>query len=139
MPILNRINGEHQDLSHGAPEGLGALLIFLAVSWTLAAVGEEIVYRSYLTLRISDMFGANTVGILAVVCCRRCSLGSPTQSEARSGSFSRFSMRFLQPPGIALQESVGGRPWPRIQQPHWSGQLLSCWPNVWTVVASNGR
>src|SRR5215207_5012277 len=127
MPILNRINGEHQDLSHGAPEGLGALLIFLAVPWTLAAVGEEIVYRGYLPLRISDMFGANTVGILAAVVLSSVLFGLAHTERARLGSFSRFSMRFLQPPGIVLQESVGGRPWPRIQQHHWSGQLLSCW------------
>ena len=69
MPILNRINGEYQDLSQfaGLQGNLGALLIFLAVSWTLAAVGEEIVYRGYLPLRITAVFGANTVGILAAV------------------------------------------------------------------------
>jgi hypothetical protein len=50
MPILNRIAGERQDLSQfaGLQGNLGALLIFLAVSWTLAAVGEEIIYRGYL-------------------------------------------------------------------------------------------
>ena len=69
MPILNRITGERQDLSQfaGLQGNLGSLLIFLAVSWTLAAVGEEIVYRGYLPLRITDVFGANTVGILAAV------------------------------------------------------------------------
>ena len=69
MPILNRITGERQDLSQfaGLQGNVGSLLIFLAVSWTLAAVGEEIVYRGYLPLRITDVFGANTVGILAAV------------------------------------------------------------------------
>jgi hypothetical protein len=37
MPILNRITGERQDLSQfaGLQGNLGALLIFLAVSWNL--------------------------------------------------------------------------------------------------------
>jgi membrane protease YdiL (CAAX protease family) len=49
-PILNRITGEQQDVSQfaGLPGNPGALLMFLAISWTLAAVGEEIIYRGLL-------------------------------------------------------------------------------------------
>ena len=66
-PILNRITGEVQDLSQfaGLQGNLGALLMFLAISWTLAAVGEEIVYRGYLPLRITESIGHNTAGVLA--------------------------------------------------------------------------
>jgi uncharacterized protein len=69
MPILNRVTGERQDLSQfaGLQGNLGSLLIFLALSWTVAAVGEEIVYRGYLPTRTTDICGINTVGILTGV------------------------------------------------------------------------
>jgi uncharacterized protein len=65
-PILNRLTGERQDLSQfaGLPGNLGSLLVLLALSWTLAAVGEEIVYRGYIPRRVSDVFGQNTAGLL---------------------------------------------------------------------------
>jgi membrane protease YdiL (CAAX protease family) len=68
-PILNRITGEQQDVSQfaGLPGNVGALLMFLAISWTLAAVGEEIIYRGYLPLRITESIGRNTTGVLAGV------------------------------------------------------------------------
>ena len=68
-PILSRISGERQDLSQfdGLQGNLGSLLLFLALSWTLAAVGEEIVYRGYLPLRIADIFGGTGVGVFAGV------------------------------------------------------------------------
>ena len=40
------------------------LLILVALSWTLAAVGEETVYRGYIPTRIADVFGQKRVGIL---------------------------------------------------------------------------
>jgi uncharacterized protein len=66
MPILNRMTGEAQDLSQfaGLHGNLGSLVIFLALSWTLAAVGEEVVYRGYLPLRITDIFGGERAGIV---------------------------------------------------------------------------
>jgi len=64
-PILNRLTGERQDLSQfaGLQGNLSSLLVLLALSWTLAAVGEEIVYRGYLPRRVSDVFGENTTGL----------------------------------------------------------------------------
>jgi membrane protease YdiL (CAAX protease family) len=38
--------------------------VLLALSWTVAAVGEEIVYRGYIPRRVSDVFGENTTGLL---------------------------------------------------------------------------
>ena len=64
-PILNRLTGERQDLSQfaGLQGNLSSLLVLLALSWTLAAVGEEIVYRGYLPRRVSDVFGESTAGL----------------------------------------------------------------------------
>ena len=63
-PILNRLTGERQDLSQfaGLQGNLGSLLVLLALSWTLAAVGEETVYRGYIPRRVSDVFGGNVTG-----------------------------------------------------------------------------
>jgi membrane protease YdiL (CAAX protease family) len=68
-PILNRITGEQQDVSQfaGLPGNLAALLMFLAISWTLAAVGEEVIYRGYLPLRVTESIGRNTGGVIAGV------------------------------------------------------------------------
>lgn len=58
MPILNHLTGTTQDLSafENLKGDLGNLLFFLVLTWTLAAFGEEIVYRGYLQKRIYDMF-----------------------------------------------------------------------------------
>jgi uncharacterized protein len=65
MPIANHVTGEEQDVSDfAAIEGdLGLLVGWLVLSWTLAAVGEELVYRGYVLTRSSELVGA---GIRAV-------------------------------------------------------------------------
>ena len=69
MPVLNHLTGTTQDLSafinlKGNP---GQLMFYLVLSWTLAALGEELVYRGYLQKRLTDLFGANTIGLLLTV------------------------------------------------------------------------
>lgn len=58
QPILVRWLGKQPDLEvfrnvHG---NLGVTLIFIGLSWTLAAFGEEMVYRGYLMNRVADLF-----------------------------------------------------------------------------------
>jgi len=58
QPILVRWLGKQPDLHtfralHGNPK---LLLIGLALVWTLAAFGEEMVYRGYLMNRVADLF-----------------------------------------------------------------------------------
>ena len=65
MPILNRLTGETIDYSgfahlQGNPV---QLLLFLALSWTLAAVGEELAYRGYLQKALSDLLGGSLGGV----------------------------------------------------------------------------
>jgi uncharacterized protein len=69
MPILNHLTGQRQNLSQfeNLQGNLPALLIFLALSWTLAALGEETAYRGYLPTRISEVFGQNRAGGLLAV------------------------------------------------------------------------
>src|SRR5215207_9281238 len=141
MPILNRITGGRQDLSQfaGLQGNLGALLIFFAVSWTLAAVGEEIIYRGYLPLRITEVFGANTVGILAAVVLSSVLFGLAHTEQGTIGviltfldalffSFLRWRFKNCGRPSLVTDS-----------QHHRAGQLLSRWPDVRTVVTSNGR
>lgn len=66
MPILNRLTGATIDYSgfaqlKGNP---GQLFLLLAVSWTLAALGEEIVYRGYLLKLLTELLGNSLPGIL---------------------------------------------------------------------------
>jgi len=69
MPILNRLTGATIDYSgfsslQGNP---GQLLLLLAISWTLAAVGEELAYRGYLQKVLGNLFGSSQAGVLLTV------------------------------------------------------------------------
>lgn len=69
MPILNRLTGSTIDYSGFAnlQGNLGQLLTLLVLSWTLAALGEETVYRGYFPKLITDLFGSNLPGVLLAV------------------------------------------------------------------------
>jgi membrane protease YdiL (CAAX protease family) len=63
-PVLEHVIGQREDMSQYAElEGdLSALLGLLALSWTLAAVGEEVAYRGFLLTRLREVLPAGTVG-----------------------------------------------------------------------------
>ncbi len=69
MPVLNRLTGRTIDYSGfvSLRGNLGRLLVFLAVSWILAALGEEIVYRGYLQKLLGSLFGNSLPGILLAI------------------------------------------------------------------------
>src|SRR6266850_8247893 len=58
-PAIARVTGKLPDVSLFAPlaGNVHFLLISLAVAWTLAAFGEEFVYRGYLLTRIARALG----------------------------------------------------------------------------------
>lgn len=58
QPLLVRLFGRMPDLSElGEMRGnWKLLLLFVALSWTLAAFGEEMVYRGYLMHRVAGLF-----------------------------------------------------------------------------------
>ena len=69
MPIANHLSGEQPDFGdfagiQGDVAMLGGLLL---LSWTLAAVGEELAYRGYFQTRIVELFGSRRVGIVVAV------------------------------------------------------------------------
>lgn len=58
QPFLVKVLGKQPDLEifqsvHG---NVKVMLLFIALSWTLAAFGEEMVYRGYLMNRVADFF-----------------------------------------------------------------------------------
>jgi uncharacterized protein len=69
LPVLNHLFGTTQNLSpyENLKGNVGGLAYFLFLTWTLAAFGEEIVYRGYLQKRTRDIFGNAQVGIILAV------------------------------------------------------------------------
>jgi len=66
MPIMNHLTGQTIDYSGFASlkGNLGQLLTILALSWTLAAIGEELAYRGYVLRTLSRLLGEGTIGVL---------------------------------------------------------------------------
>ena len=65
-PLIARVTGNLPDVSQFAPLIGNTFFLFLSliVSWTLAAFGEELVFRGYLMNRVADLVGANRAGWL---------------------------------------------------------------------------
>ena len=59
QPILAKILGRQPDLElfRTLTGNLKMTALFIALSWTLAAFGEEMVWRGYLMNRVADVFG----------------------------------------------------------------------------------
>ena len=66
LPVLNHLTGQRQNLNQfaGLQGNLSMLLIFLALTWTLDAGGEETVYRGYIPTRIGEAFRQQRAGIV---------------------------------------------------------------------------
>jgi uncharacterized protein len=69
MPLLNHLTGATQVLSsyENLQGNLGSLFFFLFLTWTLAAFGEELVYRGYLQARVRGLFANAKLGIIVGV------------------------------------------------------------------------
>lgn len=69
MPVLSHVTGTDQDLSafEDLKGNVGSLAFLLLMTWTLAAVGEETVYRGYLQVRVREIFGGSRWGIVIAV------------------------------------------------------------------------
>jgi membrane protease YdiL (CAAX protease family) len=69
MPVLNHVTGTKQDLSGFADlqGSLGLLAAYLLATWTLAALGEETVFRGYLQVRIAEVVGPGRAGTVVAV------------------------------------------------------------------------
>lgn len=66
-PLISHWLGRENDLSafaNLANGNLGALALWLVITWTFAAFGEELVYRAYLITRLTDLVGTTRLGWL---------------------------------------------------------------------------
>jgi uncharacterized protein len=68
-PLVQAITGEVRDFSEfqSVQGNFATLLLWLAISWSLAAFGEELAYRGYLLNRSLDLFGNRVPGMVAAV------------------------------------------------------------------------
>jgi membrane protease YdiL (CAAX protease family) len=69
LPVLNHSTGRRQDLSQfeDLQGDLGLLALLLVISWTLAAVGEELAYRGYVQTRMVDAPGRSRPSVALAV------------------------------------------------------------------------
>lgn len=64
IPVAVRLTGTPLDLSALGEAGDGrALATWMLQAWSLAAVGEEMVFRGYLIGRITDLVGSTRIGV----------------------------------------------------------------------------
>jgi len=69
MPILNHLTGTTQNLSSFVTlkGNLNQLILFLVATWTLAAFGEEIVYRGYIQQKCIEIVGRGPWGFIVTI------------------------------------------------------------------------
>jgi uncharacterized protein len=59
QPVLSKLLGKQPDLDlfRMLTGNIKMTLLFIALSWTVAAFGEEMVWRGYLMNRVADLLG----------------------------------------------------------------------------------
>ncbi len=69
LPILNHLTGTVQNMGiyKELPGNPSLLLFLLAVSWTLAALGEELAYRGLIQNRVRGLFSNDCLGTIIAV------------------------------------------------------------------------
>lgn len=69
IPLVGHLTGQQQDVSDFAElEGnLPMLLLLVGLSWTLAAVGEEVAFRGYLLTRLREALGGSPLAVVLAV------------------------------------------------------------------------
>jgi CAAX protease family protein len=93
-PLATLVTGDPVDLSAlGEPGDTRAFLVWLARAWTLAAFGEEMVFRGYLIRRVTDLTGDTVLGRVIAV--------------AASSALFGFAHRYLGWGGIVATGMVG--------------------------------
>ncbi|HAX68953.1 MAG TPA: hypothetical protein DCY14_05060 [Anaerolineae bacterium] len=68
-PVLHRLTNTTLDLSQfsDVQGSIPILLLWLAISWTFAAFGEELIYRGYIFNRINDLMGNHRLSVVIAV------------------------------------------------------------------------
>jgi uncharacterized protein len=68
-PIVNHISGTRQDMSQfmGLQGNLTMLLTWVALSWTVAALAEELAFRGFVLTRMTEFVGTAGVRLVTAV------------------------------------------------------------------------
>ena len=141
MPVLEHLTGQRQDLSDfaGLRGDVGLLAALLALSWTLAAVGEELAYRGYLFTRITDVVGTRPFGIVTAVLVSSLLFGMADTEQGLIGVgvtfldavfFGVLRLRFRTVWAVVLADGFNNTVW--------SSGLLRGWSDLWPVVSAEG-
>lgn len=86
-PLAQMITGQARDFSQfqTVQGNVGMFLVWLAVSWSLGAFGEELAFRGYLLNRSLDLFGNRVAGMVAAVCLNAAVFGILHSSQGLGG------------------------------------------------------
>lgn len=68
-PIVNHVSGTTQDMSQfmGLEGNVTMLLTWVALGWTVAALGEELAYRGFVLTRMTEFVGSAGVRLVIAV------------------------------------------------------------------------
>jgi uncharacterized protein len=112
VPFAVAVTGVPVDLSAmDAVRGDASLLwMWLAQAWTLAAFGEEMVFRGYLIRRVADLVGDSRTGLTIALLVSSVSFGWAHRYQGPAGMIAAGSIGAL----LALLYLSGRNLWPVI-------------------------
>lgn len=95
VPIVTALTGAPVDLSAFDPvhHDVRLLLLWLAQAWTLAAFGEEMVFRGYVIERVANFAGSGRTGLVLGV--------------AVSSLYFGWAHRYQGPAGMVMTGAIG--------------------------------
>jgi membrane protease YdiL (CAAX protease family) len=116
LPIAARLTGTSLDLSAlGEPGDSRALATWMLQAWSLAAFGEEMVFRGYLIRRITGLVGDTRIGLAIALAASSVAFGIAHAYQGPTGVVATGIIGLL----LGLLYLYGGR-------------------NLWTVILCHG-
>lgn len=96
-PLIRQLTNTPTDLSlfKSLSGNVTALAAAIAVSWTIAAFGEELIFRGYLMNRIADVAGRNQMGWVIALVGSSLVFGIVHQYQGLSGAIGAFKTGLL--------------------------------------------
>jgi hypothetical protein len=113
-PIENHLTGTTQDVSQfmALRGNLAMLLTWIALSWTVAAVGETLAFIGFILTRITDVIGSTGARLaIAVVCCPRSCSACCTPNTESWASWSARGTGSSTPSCATATRPCGRRSW----------------------------
>lgn len=97
IPLLHQITGEAIDLTQFAAvrNNLPIFLVGILLSWTLAAFGEELVFRGYLLNRLAGLFISRPIGQIVGLLVSALLFGLGHSYQGQVGAMENFLVGLL--------------------------------------------